>query len=326
MIITRTPHRLSFFGGGSDLVDYYTKNNGGCVLSSAINKYIYIIVNKRFDDKIRIGYSKTEIVSSVDEIEHDIVKECLKYFGVEKGIEIVSVSDIPKECGLSSSSAFTVGLIHALSRFTGITMNRGEIAKLSSDMELKLKKTRGRQDAFGCAFGGIKFIKFTEEDDVIVEPLWLKTDVFFELERRLRLFQVGGERDAMRLLNKINVGKPKTIEQLNSIKKQAEASVEIFKYNQKEFLSMFGEWLEWNWKLKKDRDCAEGITNELVEKTYDSLKERGMVGGKLSGAGESGFILSYFKEPVQIDEFKELEFKFDTKGTVVLFDSERSVI
>jgi len=324
MIITRTPHRLSFFGGGSDIVDYYTKNNGGCVLSSAINKYIYVIINARFDDEIRIGYSKTETVKSVDEIEHNIVKECLKYFGIKKGIEIVSVSDIPKERGLSSSSAFTVGLIHALSRFTKKVMNRDEIAKLASDIELKLGKTRGRQDAFGCAYGGIKYIQFLSNDEVKIYPLWLKTDIFFELEKRLRLFVVGKSRNAIDILNEIELDKEETNKRMSKVKEIARSATTVLKLNQNTFLEEFGDYLNYNWEIKKG--FAKGVTNKKVDEMYNNLRRKGMIGGKLSGAGSSGYVLAYFKEPIKIDEYKELNFKFDTKGTVVIFDSERSIL
>ena len=192
MIISRTPLRISFVGGGTDIGDYY-RLNGGAVISTAIDKYIYITINKRFDDTIRVSYSKTEIVNNVDKIKHDIVRETMKVVGVTKGVEITSIADVPsKGTGLGSSSAFTVGLLNALYAFKDQHISAKQLAEEACRIEIDtLKEPIGKQDQYICAYGGFQHIKFNPDETVFVNHIICKKNVIDKLKNNLMMFYTG---------------------------------------------------------------------------------------------------------------------------------------
>jgi len=195
MIITRTPFRVSFVGGGSDLRDFYSKNGYGAVVSTAIDRYMYIVIHPYFHDKIRVKYSKTEDVETVEEIEHPIVRECLKKVEIGKGIEIASFADVPAGTGLGSSSAFTVGLLNALYACKGKTVSKERLAREACEIEIDiLGEPIGKQDQYASAFGNINYIRFNKDESVDVSPILLTEPAKKRLEDNLCMYHVGGER------------------------------------------------------------------------------------------------------------------------------------
>lgn len=203
MIISRTPLRVSFAGGGTDLADYY-RTGFGAVVSCTIRKYVYVTVNKRFDDDIRVSYSKTEIVNSVDELEHGLVREALKKVGIRNGIEITTIADIPsKGTGLGSSSAITVGLLNALYAFKGYRAGPKKLAEEACEIEIdKLGEPIGKQDQYIAAYGGIQHIRFNADDTVVLDPVITPAKTKREIENHLMLFYTGRTRQARDILSK----------------------------------------------------------------------------------------------------------------------------
>ena len=195
MIITRTPFRVSFSGGGSDLRDFYSKNGYGAVVSAAIDRYMYIVIHPYFHDKIRVKYSRTEDVEDINQIEHPIVRECLKKVNVERGIEIASFADVPAGTGLGSSSAFTVGLLNALYAYKGKVVPKERLSREACEIEIDiLGEPIGKQDQYAAAFGNINYIRFNRDETVDVSPILLTESVKKSLEAHLYLYHVGGER------------------------------------------------------------------------------------------------------------------------------------
>lgn len=200
MIITRTPLRISFCGGGTDLSAYY-KKDGGAVISSAIDKYIYVTVNKKFDDSVRVSYSMTEIVDDPQDLKHDIVRECLKMTGITGGIEITTIADIPAGTGLGSSSSFTIGLLNALYSYLGITLSARELAEKACEIEIrKLKHPIGKQDQYAAAFGGLNFFNFNKDGTVDRTPVTLSERDKRKMDRKLMMFYTGVTRKADNIL------------------------------------------------------------------------------------------------------------------------------
>lgn len=200
MIITKTPLRISLFGGGTDLKEYY-KTGHGSVLNMSIDKYIYIIVNPKFDNSIRVSYSKTENVNRIEDLQHPIVKECLQMVGITGGIEIISIADIPAGTGLGSSSCFTVGLLNALYTYTGRTLSSEELAKKACEIEINiLKNPIGKQDQYACACGGINYFRFNQDETVNRERICLNPKDLQKLNRKLMMFYTGNTRSANTIL------------------------------------------------------------------------------------------------------------------------------
>jgi D-glycero-alpha-D-manno-heptose-7-phosphate kinase len=219
MIITRTPFRVSFVGGGTDLKDFYTVAPGA-VVSTAIKKYMYITVNRRFDDTIRVSYAKTEIVSRIDELQHPIVREALKMVGIDGGIEIVSIADVPSGTGLGSSSSFTVGLLNALYAFTGVLKSADELAQEACRIEIDLLgEPIGKQDQYIAAYGGLCHIQFNPDGSVFVNPIILSNASKQGLEKKLLLFYTGISRDANVILSdqKSRTGRGDTLQYLSRL-------------------------------------------------------------------------------------------------------------
>jgi len=226
MIISRTPLRVSFSGGGTDLQAFY-QLEPGAVVSTAINKYVFVTVNKRFDDTIRVSYSKTEIVSQVDEIQHPIVREALKLVGIDGGVEIVSIADIPAGTGLGSSSSFTVGLLNALNAYKGCLKSAEELARDACKIEIDiLGEPIGKQDQYIAAYGGICHIQFNQDESVCVSPLILRKEVKELLEQRLLLYYVGNSRNARAILSEQKANTRKE-DKFRNLKEMRGLSIEI---------------------------------------------------------------------------------------------------
>lgn len=323
MIITRTPFRISFAGGGTDICDYY-KTGYGAVVSTTINKYIYITVNKRFDDSIRVSYAQTEIVDDVNSIKHDIVRECLKMVEIEKGIEITSIADIPAGTGLGSSSSFTVGLLNALYTYIGQQRSAHELAVKACQLEIhRLGNPIGKQDQFAAAYGGLNYYQFNGDESVSYVPLPLDERQLRRLNQRLLMFYTGITRSASEILDKQRRHSPSSMEKLEFLRDQA---VSLRSHIQTSGnLDQLGALLHEGW-LKK-RSLTEGISSGAIDSYYKKALKAGAEGGKILGAGGGGFLLIYCREERQqaVREalpLRELDFLLTNHGSRVVYIGE----
>jgi D-glycero-alpha-D-manno-heptose-7-phosphate kinase len=320
MIITRTPFRISFAGGGSDLESYY-RHAPGAVLSTAINKYMYISVMDRFGGTYRIGYSKTELVDRADQIQHPIVRECLAMLQVRGGLEIVSMANLPAESGVGSSSSFTVGLLHALHAMQGRLVTAERLAGEACAIEIeRLGEPIGKQDQFIAAYGGLQFIQFHSDGHVCVDPVICSLETRRELNRRLLVFYVGGTRAAREILARQSSN---TANRLPTVAKMCEIAHQLRDVlTAGRDLNEFGRLLHRSWELKKTLET--GISNSRIDEHYERGLRAGALGGKLLGAGGGGFLLFYCEPHLQdrlrseLHELAELPFSFDMEGSKVV--------
>jgi len=320
MIITRTPFRVSFAGGGSDLRGFYSKNGYGAVVSAAINRYMYIVIHPYFHDKIRIKYSKTEDVKSVGEIQHPIVRECLKKVRIEKGIEIASFADVPAGTGLGSSSAFTVGLLNALYAYRGKTVGKEKLASEACEIEIDiLRDPIGKQDQYAAAFGGVNYIRFNKDETVDVSPILLAESARKKLEANLCLYYVGGNRKSRDILNeqRKNLSDGKKIKNLQNMVMLADELKELLNKGK---ISGVGGILHKGWIYKKE--LASRISNDCIDGLYERAVKHGAAGGKLLGAGVTGFLLLYSERHDALVKHlgcRVLPFNIEKEGTKILF-------
>lgn len=320
MIITRTPFRVSFVGGGSDLRDFYSRNGYGAVISAAIKKYMYIVIHPYFHDKIRIKYSKTEDVEDIKEIQHPIVRECLKKVQVERGVEIASFADISSGTGLGSSGAFTVGLLNALYAYKGKIVSKERLAKEACEIEIDiLGEPIGKQDQYIAAYGGLNYIRFNKDERVEILPILLAESVQKELEGCLCLYYIAGERRSGDIL--IEQKSNMLIEdKFRKLKEMLILVDELKKMLLSGDMGSFGEILHKGWLYKKG--LASGISNETIDNLYDKFIKGGALGGKLLGAGGNGFLLIYAKNHSLFRKdfvSKVLPFNIDNEGTKIIF-------
>ena len=325
MIITKTPFRISFCGGGSDLPAFYEKH-GGAVLSTSINKYMYITIHPYFDPRRTVlKYSKTEIVDELYKIEHSIFHHVLNELQIE-GVEITCTADIPAGTGLGSSSAFTVGLLHTLSCYKGKYASKAELAARACEVEIdKLRSPIGKQDQYAAAIGGLNFIRFHPGGQVTYEPILMKNGLLNQLEDSLVLYYLGTSRSANEILKEqsSNMSDKRKSDNLKSMVKLAETMKESL---QKADLSNFGEMLDESWQLK--RDLASGISNPEIDELYNKGIRAGATGGKLLGAGGGGFLMFYCPKEKQSLlgaelGLRPLPFSFDYDGTSVIFVGDK---
>lgn len=326
MIITQTPLRISFAGGGTDFKEYYTQFGGGSVLSTAIDKYIYVIVKERFDNNIRVGYSRTEMVDQVDEIEHELVREAMRRTGVGPGIEISTMADIPSEgSGLGSSSAVTVGLLHALYTFQGRLVTPETLAKEACEIEIDiLGKPIGKQDQYIAAFGGLRRIDFHADESVSVASVPINEERRRRFSENLMLFYTGVTRSADTILTsqRANIGARRAT--LDSLKAQ---TAEIDAALQVGYLDDIGRLLDEGWRRK--RQLTEKISNDQIDACYTDARSAGALGGKIAGAGGGGFLLLYCpaecRESVRraLSTLREMPFALERDGTKVIFNARR---
>ena len=288
MIISRTPVRVSFCGGGTD-VDWFAESepNGGRVTSFALSRHIHVTVNARFDDRVRVSYSKMEIVDDFEELEHELVREAMRLTGVTSGIEITTIADIPSRgTGLGSSSTVTVGLLNALHRFAGREVSAAQLADEACRIEIDvLGQPIGRQDQYAAAFGGINSISFTGEG-VDVEPLDLSDDVLARLESEFTLVFTGMSRRASSVLSESPDDESDKLARLRTIRTQADEARAHLECGD---LSGLGELIEVAWQAK--RGITASVSNEELDALHDRLLNLGANGAKLLGAGGGGFFL-----------------------------------
>lgn len=323
MIITRTPFRISFAGGGSDLKNYYEKY-GGAVLSVSINKYMYLSLHPYFqEDKYLLKYSKTEAPDTLDEINHPIIREVFRKYDI-KGVDFNSSADIPAGTGLASSSAFTVGLINLCNVYTDKYMNKTDIAELACTVEIEdLKEPIGKQDQYACACGGLNFIEFYKDGVVDVEKLYLPTDAYHVLEKNLLMFYVGKTRAAGSILAEQKKNTTEDCAKIANLHKMVNLANDLKTELLEGNVNVMGEILHTGWMYKKE--LANGISNPDIDYYYEIARQNGASGGKLLGAGGGGFLLFYVEEQHRsrvrqaLKDLKEINFKFDNKGTSVIY-------
>lgn len=329
MIISQTPLRMSFVGGGSDLPSFY-RRWGGAVLSTAIDRYVYVSVNRKFDGGIRLAYSKTEEVSCRDQIEHRLFKAAFEALGIEGGIEVATMADIPSQgSGLGSSSSFTVGVIQAVSAYLGRHISAADLARQACEIEIdRCAAPIGKQDQYAAAFGGLNLIEFKSDDSVNVLPVILSAETRARLQDELLVFYTGGVRSASAILKAQSEATSTQPAVQSSLKRMVELV-----YVLRDELSMgnvdgLGEILKENWSLKKR--LAAGISNPEIEGWHDAAMSAGATGGKLLGAGAGGFLMFYAppERHASIEKalaLRRVPMRFEPLGARILFYNPAAV-
>lgn len=326
MIISRTPLRISFAGGGSDLPEYY-RNKPGSVVSAAINKYIYITVNQKFDDLVRVSYSKTELVETVDQVEHNIIREALRLVGIKRGIEVVYMGDVPlgsAGIGLGSSSSLAVGVLNALYAYKGQHVSSERLAREACEIEINIMNNPiGKQDQYIAAYGGFQNIEFNSDESVFVDPVIFPGETKKILNDKLMLFYTGITRVSSSILKEQG---EKTKQNMGYLDDIVALSQKLLKKLQGNDLHGFGGILHEGWLLKKR--LANGITNTKIDEYYEKALKAGAVGGKVLGAGGGGFLLFYCEKEKQdnvrkaLSGLKETPFSFESQGSKIIYVSD----
>lgn len=322
MIVVQTPLRISFLGGGTDFEGFYAANGGGAVLSTAIDKCTFVIVQKRFDDMIYLNYSKKEIADSVDNLEHGLVREAMRITGVESGVEITTLADVPSEgTGLGSSSSITVGLLQALYAHQGKLVTAEDLATQACHIEIDiLGKPIGKQDQYIAAYGNMRFIGF-HTSGIEVETVGMTENSKRRLNENLLLFYTGRTRQSSHILTeqKANInGKVQILKEIAKLSFKAREALLSESFDE------FGQLLHEGWDLKKK--LSSGITSDEIDDLYQTARKAGAIGGKIAGAGGGGFLLVYVRAARRDDvraslaHLRELPFNFYNDGSKVVFN------
>jgi D-glycero-alpha-D-manno-heptose-7-phosphate kinase len=326
MIISRTPLRTSFVGGGSDLPAFY-RIKPGAVVSTAINKYVYITINKKFDNRIRASYSETEIVDHVDQLKHELIREVLKKLHMDGGIEITSIADVPSNgTGLGSSSSYTVGLLNAVYAYKNMYVSAERLAREACEIEIeRCSKPIGKQDQYIAAYGGLQYIQFNPDETVFVDRIVLSRENREDLESHLLLLYTGLARSSEDILIEQNKNtqqqdKRETLDRMVKLATQFRDALLLGD------LDSFGEFLHIGWLEKKK--LASGISSSLIDQWYDTARNHGAIGGKILGAGGGGFLLLYAPPEKHVNiikalpELKPFPFRFEPQGSKIIYIEE----
>jgi len=326
MVISKTPMRITFVGGGTDIPSYYRQYGPGAVISATINKYIYIIANKLFTDDIVIKYSKIETVNDPNDIQHPLFREALKLLGIKKSIEINSVSEVTTArggVGLGSSSAFLVGLLNALHAWQGETASPRQLAEEAVHIEREiLKEPGGKQDQYMAAFGGIRYLQFNKDESVDVKRIEIDEELRNELRSRLIMFYTGIQRSSGEIHAKQAAEADRHIEAYKRMKDLADR---LYKDLNNGIIDNVGKLLHENWLLK--RSLSNGISSSEIDALYEKAMRAGAEGGKLIGAGGGGFLM-FFADPNKHDAIRksiglqEIKFDFEALGSRIIYASE----
>lgn len=328
MIMTRTPLRVSFFGGGTDVRAFYGDNEYGAVLSTTIDKFVYVTVKRHgllFDEPFRLNYSTTEMVDSIDAIRNEIARESLRTLGVDAPIYLSTVADLPAGSGLGSSGAYAVGLLHALCALQATRSAFGDLAEMACHIEVDvLRKPVGKQDQYAAASGGLNHIRFFADESTSITPLSTRTGTVQEVLGSLQLFWTGKSRSADAVLSEQRANLHSTTGLLVQMREMADEAARLF-LAQRMSTPMFGEMLDMAWKLK--RRLASSISNPDIDEWYDRGCRAGAYGGKLCGAGGGGFLL--FCAPrsrhdairLALSDLTEVPIRFEPGGSAILFSS-----
>lgn len=324
MIITRTPFRISFAGGGTDLRAFYAEEPGR-VISTAINKYIYVVVKRQLgivEHKYRINWSKVEFANTIDEIEHPIVREALRMFNIDFAIEISTYTDVPGQTGLGSSSAFAVGLVHALHALKGNMVTKHVLASDAAHIEVNLLgRAMGKQDHYASAYGNLNVFTFTADEVVKVDPVLYRPEAKQAIEGNLMLFYLQLKRNASEILT---VQQEKTQDKRKSLRdmqKMVDPLCEVFSKGKN--LAQFGEVLHQGWELK--RSLTPMVSSPEIDTYYEKALEAGAIGGKLLGAGGGGFLLFYVEPHKQelvkqaMSDLYHMPIAFDSSGSRITY-------
>ena len=326
MIISQTPLRISFVGGGTDLEDFWSLEPGK-VLSTAIDKYIYVVVKERFDDLIYVNYSEKEVVEKVSDLKHDLVREAMIKAGIKKGLEITTLADIPSEgSGLGSSSSVIVGLLNAFYAYQGKQVTAEQLAKEACEIEIDiLGKPIGKQDQYIAAYGGMREINFLSDNKVKVETIKIKSTNRLVFGSNLLLFYTDITRQSSDILTKQKAETQNKRDILKQIRDQVPRVKEILECGPS--YDEVGHMLHKTWELKKQ--ITEKITNPRINEMYQKARKAGALGGKISGAGGGGFLLLYVprdkqnKVRIALKEYREFPFMLDPYGSKIIFNIRR---
>jgi len=326
MIISQTPLRVSFAGGGVDFPDFY-KREEGFVVSSAINKYVFVIATRRYDDKIYVNYSQKEIVNNVSEVKHDLVRSAMEITGVKQGIEITMLSDVPSEgSGLGSSSSFAVGLLNVLYMYQGVQVSAKRLAEEACKIELEIcGKPIGKQDQYIAAFGGVHAFKFLKSGEVEVDPLSLPRKCLRDLSDRLFLFFTNLTRSSDIILSEQNKRMDLNFEHLKVIKSLA---IEVDQALRLGNLDVVGKALRDSWAIKKQ--LATSISNQKIDDMHTLAMSAGAVGAKICGAGGGGFLLVYCPASAResllniMADYREMPFSIEPFGSKIILNYSRA--
>ena len=323
-VTTIAPLRVSFVGGGTDIASYYTRH-GGAVVSATIDQYVYVTVKRHsplFGENYRLSYSKTEHVASVDEIENDIMRECLRLIDIEPPLLISTAADLPASSGLGSSSAFAVGLLYALHALKGEEVSAGQLAEEACNIEIDvLKSPIGKQDQYAAAFGGLNHITFEREGRVQIDPLWVPNDGIAQFFRSSMLFWTGQQRDAASVLVKQVKQMARSVADYARMQEMAGACRDHFLSGVKDF-ERVAALLDAGWRLK--RGLGPGITNDGIDRWYEIALAAGAVGGKVLGAGGGGFLFLLVppeKQPnvrAALSDLVDVRLNYEPRGARIL--------
>ena len=325
MIIVQTPLRVSFFGGGTDFRDYFLEE-GGCVLSTTIDKYIFVTIKERFDQKLRVGWTRTEMVDSVDEIQHELIREALKISEIHCGIEITTMGDIPSQgTGLGSSSTVTVGALHAMYSLKGELVSAKQLAEEACQIEIDtLNKPIGIQDQYIAAYGGLRYFEFCPNGDIKAERVYLDDVTARMLNTNTMLFFTGMTRKADNILTEQRQNIRDRKEVLAEMKKLTLTACRELRSGNPEII---GDLLHEGWELKKQ--MASKVSNPTLDEMYATARKAGATGGKISGAGGGGFLLLYCPQEKQesvrsaLHGLQELAFNLEPDGSKIIFNYQR---
>ncbi len=325
MIVVQTPLRISFVGGGTDFEGFY-RYHGGAVLSTAVDKYVFVIVKERFDDLICVNYTQRERVERVDELRHELVREAMKMVGISKGVEITTLADVPAEgTGLGSSSSVTVGLLQALYTYRNELKTASDLAEQACHIEVEvLKKPIGRQDQYIAAYGGLRFITF-DDRGINVESIDLPWEQKRRLNESLLCFYTGITRKADEILEE---QKDRINSNLEALKEMRKLAFQAREAVVRSAFDEFGELLHASWQLK--RGLASKITNSQIDEMYEAARKAGAIGGKITGACGGGFLPLYCPRERQDEvrrvlKLRELPFRFEPDGSKVIFNYRRAI-
>jgi D-glycero-alpha-D-manno-heptose-7-phosphate kinase len=315
---------MSFAGGGSDLPSYY-REHGGAVISTAIDKFIYVTVSEKFDSNIRVSYSRTEEVESVEDVAHPLVREGMKLSGVTDGVEITSVADIPaKGTGLGSSSSFTVGLMHALYAHRGLHVPAERLAAEACEIEIgRCGEPIGKQDQYAAAYGGLSFIRFNQDDSVCVDPVICKRDTVRDIENQILVFYTGITRSASALLKSQGEALATKVDKQQIMARMVGLAYDLKQEIEANRPDQFGAILHESWVLK--RSISENISSSQIDLWYEAARKAGASGGKILGAGSGGFLVFAVPEEKKsavrhvLSDLKEVTFGFEPQGSKIIF-------